>query len=226
MKRVEETDPEILAIRDLTTQIGRTLFAPEATATIGEASRRAAAGVAERAAETSLLDVGYGFADSPFGRLMVAMTERGVVRVEYPDRDVDEALEELAEAVSPRILESPRLTQEVRRELEDYFAGRRQRFEVPVDLFLRRGFVKKVLTATARIPFGSVSTYRDVARRAGNARAMRAAGNALSGNPIPILVPCHRVIRTGGGLGGYTGGMDRKITLLRLEGVLEEDERE
>ena len=223
MKNIEETDLEVPAVRDLTARIGRLLLAPEATATIGEASRRAAAMVAERAAEASLLDIGYGFADSPFGPLMVAVTERGVIRVEYPDRDVDEALEELAEAVSPRVLESPPATEQARRELDEYFAGRLQRFEVPVDLSLRRGFGRKVLTATARIPFGSVSTYRDVARRAGNPRAMRAAGNALSGNPIPILVPCHRVVRTGGGLGGYTGGLDRKITLLRLEGVLQDN---
>src|SRR5947209_2412145 len=104
MKKTEETDPEILAMGDVTAQIGRPLFAPKATATIGEASRRAAAMVAERAAEASLLDVGYGFADSPFGRLMVAVTERGVVRVEYPDRDLEEALEELADSVSPRVL--------------------------------------------------------------------------------------------------------------------------
>ncbi|HEY3208428.1 MAG TPA: methylated-DNA--[protein]-cysteine S-methyltransferase [Actinomycetota bacterium] len=184
-------------------------------------SRRAAARLAEEADREGLLDVAYGFADSPFGRLMVAMTPRGLVRLDYPDRDVDLSLQALASEVSPRILEAPNATDDVRRELEEYFAGKRRRFTVRVDLSPVFGFRRKVLEQTARIPFGSVSTYREVAERAGSPRGMRAAGNALGSNPVPIVVPCHRVLRSGGALGGYTGGLDRKVTLLRLEGVLE-----
>jgi methylated-DNA-[protein]-cysteine S-methyltransferase len=151
----------------------------------------------------------------------VAVTPRGLVRLEYPDRDLDLSLRELAAEVSPRILEAPRATEEVRRELEEYFEGTRKRFDVGVDMSPIQGFRRKVLEQTARIPFGRVSTYREVAARAGSPRGMRAAGNALGSNPVPIVVPCHRVLRSGGALGGYTGGLDRKITLLRLEGALE-----
>jgi methylated-DNA-[protein]-cysteine S-methyltransferase len=117
-------------------------------------------------------------------------------------------------------MESTAATEDVRRELEEYFEGRRRAFDLRVDLSPLEGFRRRILAATARIPFGSVRTYRDVAMRAGNERAVRAAGNALGSNPIPIVVPCHRVVRTGGGLGGYTGGLDRKRVLLELEGAL------
>ncbi len=184
-----------------------------------EASRRAAAGLDRRAEAAGLLDLAYSMVDSPFGTLVVAATPAGLVRLAYPnERDV---LEELAEDVSPRILESPRRLDAVRRQLERYFAGRLRGFDVPIDWSLTRGFTRKVLRATARIPFGEVSTYREMARRAGNDRAYRAAGNALGSNPIPIVVPCHRVLHSSGGLGGYTGGLSRKEFLLRLEGVLE-----
>ena len=183
-------------------------------------SRRAAGRLADAAAREGLLDVAYGFADSPFGRLMVAVTPRGLVRLDYPDRDVDLSLEELASTVSPRVLEAPRATEKARRELEEYFEGKRRAFTLRVDLSPVAGFRRKVLEQTALIPYGSVSTYREVAARAGSPRGMRAAGNALGSNPIPIVVPCHRVLRSGGALGGYTGGLDRKVTLLTLEGVL------
>ncbi len=123
--------------------------------------------------------------------------------------------------MSQRILEAPRATDDVRRELEEYFDGKRKRFTVRVDMSPLHGFRRKVLEQTARIPFGQVSTYAEVAVAAGSPRGMRAAGNALGSNPVPIVVPCHRVLRSGGGLGGYTGGLDRKVTLLTLEGVLE-----
>jgi len=191
------------------------------TQAIEARSRRAAADLVEAAATEGLLDVAYGFADSPFGRLMVAVTPRGLIRLDYPDRDIDRSLEELASDVSPRILESPRATEAIRRELDEYFEGKRRRFDIRVDLSPVHGFRRKVLEHTARIPYGSVSTYTEVAAKAGSPRGMRAAGNALGSNPVPIVVPCHRVLRTGGALGGYTGGLDRKVTLLRLEGVLE-----
>jgi methylated-DNA-[protein]-cysteine S-methyltransferase len=187
---------------------------------VDEAAARAARAFAARAAEAGLADVAYATVDSPFGPLLVAATKRGLVRLAYPHEDVDEALEELARAVSPRVLEAPGRLDEIRRELDQYFEGERHRFEVPVDFRLTRGFTQKVLRVTSRIPFGSLLTYRDVASRAGSPMAYRAAGNALGSNPVPIVVPCHRVVHAGGGLGGYTGGIERKQYLLRLEGVL------
>ena len=127
---------------------------------------------------------------------------------------------EVAERISPRIFAAPERTDEVRRQLDDYFAGRRPRFDVPIDWRLVRGFAASVLRATARIPFGAVTSYRSIAADAGSPNAYRAAGNALGSNPIPIVVPCHRVLHAGGGLGGYTGGLERKRFLLQLEGVL------
>jgi methylated-DNA-[protein]-cysteine S-methyltransferase len=174
--------------------------------------------VASRADAARLVDVAYASMDSPLGELLVAVTPRGLVRVSYASELADEVLAELAGRVSPRIL--PHRTDEVRRELDEYFAGSRRRFEVPVDWSLVRGFAQGVLRATARVPFGQVTTYRQMAEAAGSPRASRAAGNALGSNPIPIVVPCHRVLHSGGGLGGYAGGLERKKALLTLEGVL------
>jgi methylated-DNA-[protein]-cysteine S-methyltransferase len=128
-------------------------------------------------------------------------------------------LEELAQRVSPRVLEAPAALDEVRRELDEYFAGKRTSFDVPVDWKLHDGFSRRVLRATARIPYGELLTYAQVAAKAGSPRGSRAAGNALGSNRMPIVVPCHRVVRTGGMLGGYTGGIERKQYLLGLEGV-------
>jgi len=182
-------------------------------------------GTVERLAERAWDEVdgvvAYAGVDSPFGRLVVAATRRGIVRLAYPG-EVD-VVEELAERLTPRILEAPAKLDEARRELEDYFEGRRDDFDLSVDLSLVRGeFTRKVLRATSRIPFGRTLTYTEVAAKAGSPRGSRAAGNALGSNPIPIVVPCHRVIHASGGLGGYTGGLDRKEFLLRLEGVLGE----
>jgi methylated-DNA-[protein]-cysteine S-methyltransferase len=177
--------------------------------------------LARRAADDGVLDVAYGFADSPLGALTVIVTGRGLVRLSYSHESVDEQLDEVATHISPRILTSPERTDAVRRQLDEYFAGDRRRFDVPIDWRLVRGFAGNVLRATARIPFGAVSSYREVAAEAGSPNAYRAAGNALGSNPIPIVVPCHRVLHSGGGLGGYTGGLERKEYLLRLEGVLE-----
>ena len=176
-------------------------------------------GLSERAANEGLLDVAYTSVDSPLGPLMLAATERGLVRVAYPDNSFDAVLENLAARVSPRVLEAPARLDTVRRELDEYFNGERQHFDVPLDWSLCGGFGRRVLEATARIAFGNVSTYREVAQRAGSPRAVRAAGNALGANPMPVVVPCHRVLRTGGGLGGYTGGLHKKEFLLQLEGV-------
>lgn len=177
--------------------------------------------VAERAAEERLLDVAFTSVDSPLGPLVVAATPRGLVRVSYSDfRGEDEVLEELVRRISPRVLEAPAKLDPVRRELDEYFEGRRQRFDTPIDWSYLAGFTREVLRATSAIPFGDVSTYAGVAEAAGSPRAVRAAGNALGANPMPVIVPCHRVLRTGGMLGGYTGGIERKEFLLRLEGRL------
>ena len=177
--------------------------------------------LSHRAAADGLLDVAHGTYDSPLGPLTLMVTRRGLVRLSYPHEAVEAEIEQVAERISPRILAAPERTDPVRRQLDGYFAGRRREFDVPIDWSLVRGFAGNVLRATAGIPFGQVSTYRQVAAEAGSPNAYRAAGNALGSNPIPIVVPCHRVLHAGGGLGGYTGGLDRKLFLLRLEGVLD-----
>jgi methylated-DNA-[protein]-cysteine S-methyltransferase len=175
--------------------------------------------IAEVATAASLVDVAYAVHDSPVGTLLLAATPRGLVRIAYLDATEQERiLEELARRVSPRILLAPRRLDEDRRQLEEYFSGKRQIFELPIDWRLCAGFGRRVLTATARIPFGALSTYKQVATEAGSPRASRAAGNALGANPMPIVVPCHRVVHSGGGLGGYTGGLERKQLLLGVEG--------
>jgi methylated-DNA-[protein]-cysteine S-methyltransferase len=178
-----------------------------------------AGSLAEAAAAAGLLDVAYAEVSSPVGALVAATTPRGLVRLAYADDGTDAVLEELARRVSPRLLEAPARLDRTRRELDEYFAGRRREFDVPLDLSLTRGFGRRVLVQTARVPFGEVSTYAEIAARAGSPRGSRAAGNALGANPIPIIVPCHRVLRSGGGLGGYTGGLHRKETLLAVEGA-------
>jgi methylated-DNA-[protein]-cysteine S-methyltransferase len=184
------------------------------------AAEQAAGRLVADADEAGLLDVAYAEIDSPFGPLIVAATRRGLVRLAYPNEDPDSVLSGLALKVSPRMLEAPAKLDDVRRQLEAYFEGKVRDLGLPVDYALTRGFVRKVLRATARIPYGQLSTYRLVATRAGSPRASRAAGNALGANPIPIVVPCHRVVHSSGGLGGYTGGLERKEFLLELEGAL------
>jgi methylated-DNA-[protein]-cysteine S-methyltransferase len=163
--------------------------------------------------------------DSPFGELLVARTDRGVVRLALPthrgsQRSRDEVLEELATVVSPAC-SSRQAPDEERRELEDYFEGRRQNFDVPVDWSLTSpGFRSRALHAVARIPYGKTKTYSEVAKSAGNPRAFRAAGTACGHNPVPLIVPCHRVVQSGGGIGNYGGGPEMKRGLLGLEGAL------
>jgi len=180
----------------------------------------ATARVVKAAEKENLVDVVFARSDSPFGELLIASTPKGVVEISLPGYDQDETLEWLAGRISPRILESPSRLDAVRRELDEYFAGKRKDFDVPLDWQLSHGFALRVLKATARIPYGKVSSYREMAEKAGNVRATRAAGNALGGNAIPIIVPCHRVLRTGGGLGGYGGGLPMKEALLKMEGAI------
>jgi methylated-DNA-[protein]-cysteine S-methyltransferase len=184
---------------------------------LGREAASAAARFAQTAAESGALDVAYATVDSPFGPLLVAASTRGLLRLAYPDEPVEALMAELAEEVSPRILEAPSRLDPLRRQLEEYFAGSRRSFEFPIDWRLVHGFGRDVLRVTAHIPYGKVSTYGDVAVQTGRPKASRAVGNALGANPMPIVIPCHRVVRTGGGLGGYTGGIHRKERLLQLE---------
>ncbi|MDQ3689564.1 MAG: methylated-DNA--[protein]-cysteine S-methyltransferase [Chloroflexota bacterium] len=202
----------------MTDDLERHLTAAHPAAALDLAALRA--GLARRAAEDGLLDVAYSAYDSPLGPLTVAVTAHGLLRLSYADDAADAQLEEIADRVSPRILLDPVRTDAVRRQLDEYFDGTRHGFDLPIDWRLVRGFAGDVLRATAGIRFGAVSTYRQIATDAGSPNAYRAAGNALGSNPIPIVVPCHRVLHADGGLGGYTGGLDRKRFLLRLEGVL------
>jgi methylated-DNA-[protein]-cysteine S-methyltransferase len=173
-----------------------------------------------RARAEGLEDVAYAIEPSPLGDLLVAITPRGLVKISYLGLySADDALEQIAARISPRVLEDPGALDEPRRQLDEYFAGRRRHFELPLDWSLVRGFGRDVLDRTARIPYGKVATYGEVARDIGRPRASRATGNALGANPIPIVVPCHRVIRSGGVLGNYGGGPERKAQLLELEGA-------
>ena len=187
-----------------------------------EAEAEAAAKrLGERADAEQLAEVAFAPFDSPLGTGHVAATERGLVAVALPNFALDAFLDQLAAGISPRVLELPRRVDRARRELDEYFEGTRKSFDLPLDWSLvRPGFYGQVLRETARLPFGVTATYGEVAARAGNPRAHRAAGTALGLNPIPIVVPCHRVLRAGGDVGGYAGGPERKRQLLRLEGAL------
>ncbi len=173
--------------------------------------------LARRAAEEGLLDVAYATVDAPFGRMLVAATPHGLVRTAFDKESQDEVLTELADRISPRVLEAPARLDEVRREMDEYFTGRRTHFDTPIDWQLSQGFLLRAREACAAIPYGEVRTYKELAEAAGSPEAVRAAGNAMAKNPIPIVVPCHRVLRTGGGLGGYGGGLECKRWLLDLE---------
>jgi methylated-DNA-[protein]-cysteine S-methyltransferase len=181
---------------------------------------QAAVRVAARISGEGLADVSYAPVESPFGALLLAATKRGLVRLAFPEEDVDDALERLSRRVSPRIIESPAPLDPIRRELDEYFSGRRRRFDARIDWSLAGPFARRVLDITSQIPYGGVLSYAEVAAEAGSPRGHRAAGNALGANPVPIVVPCHRVLRTGGSLGGYGGGLERKRFLLELEGAL------
>jgi methylated-DNA-[protein]-cysteine S-methyltransferase len=180
-----------------------------------------AAAAAARFAATAPADVHYALVETPVGTLVAATTPRGLVTLSYADLfgGADGVLDWVAAKLSPRMLEAPARLDDVRRELDEYFEGRRRDFDLPIDWALVSTFGRRILKATAAIPFGKVSTYGAVAAKAGNPKASRAAGRALNTNPIPIVVPCHRVVGAGGRLVGYAGGLDRKVTLLEIEGV-------
>lgn len=170
------------------------------------------------AADAGLLDVAYATLDGPLGRLLLAATPAGLLRIAYSGPGADDpVLADLAIRVSPRVLAAPRRLDQARRELDEYLAGRRRAFGLALDLRLITGFARRVLAAAEAIPYGTTRTYREVATTAGSPRGFRAAGNALSANPLPIVLPCHRVLPSAGGVGGYAGGPERKRVLLALE---------
>jgi methylated-DNA-[protein]-cysteine S-methyltransferase len=172
--------------------------------------------------DEGLADVAYATVDSPIGDLLVAATERGLVRVTFHTERHDDVLNDLVVRISPRVLEAPERLDEVRRELDEYFEGERRSFELPLDWRLSHGFRAKVLRRLyENVPYGETASYAEMAAEAGSPRAYRAAGSACGSNPIPVVVPCHRVVATGGGLGGYGGGLDMKKFLLRLEGAID-----
>ncbi len=186
------------------------------------AAADAARRLSERADREGLAEVAYATFDSPLGTGVIAATERGVVRVALPNERLESTLARLASEISPRVLELPARLDRERRELDQYFAGSRREFDFELDWRLvPGGFYRRVLRATARrLPFGITASYGDVAAWAGNPRAHRAAGTALGRNPLPLVIPCPRVLRAGGELGNYGGGPEMKEFLLRLEGAV------
>ena len=171
----------------------------------------------DAAAGAGILDVAYATVPSPLGDLLLAATERGLVRVAFAGEDHDAVLQALAERIGPRILSSPRRLENAARQLDEYFSGHRRRFDLPLDRSLSKGFRLTVLEHLSEIGFGRTESYAQVARLVGNPNAVRAVGSACATNPLPVVVPCHRVLRTDGSLGGYLGGLEAKTTLLALE---------
>jgi methylated-DNA-[protein]-cysteine S-methyltransferase len=170
----------------------------------------------QAAALAGLVDVSFDVADTPVGPLLLAVTEAGLCRISFdpePERETDE----LARTFGVRVLRSPREVDRVRRELDEYFQGRRRMFDLPLDLRGRTGFSREILDRLARVPYGEVTTYKSLAVEAGNPHAARAVGTIMNRNPIPIVLPCHRVVGSNGSLVGYGGGLDRKRQLLDLE---------
>jgi methylated-DNA-[protein]-cysteine S-methyltransferase len=173
----------------------------------------------DAAASENLLDVAYDLVDTPIGKLLIAATERGFCRIAY-DAEPEQELESLARAFGVRVLRSAQPIDPARRQLDEYFEGRRHGFELPLDIALLADFNRRVLRELARVPYGEVVTYGELAARAARPRAARAVGTVMNRNPLPIVLPCHRVIGANGKLVGYGGGLERKETLLRLEGAL------
>jgi len=175
--------------------------------------------LADEARREGILDVAYRTLETPVGDLLLAATEQGLVTVAYAVQDHDAVLQRLADRISPRILAAPGRLDSASRQLDEYFAGRRTSFDLPLDWRLSRGFRREVLAHLCEIGYGRTESYAQVAAAAGSPRAVRAAGTACATNPLPVVVPCHRVVRSDGSAGGYAGGADAKRTLLALESV-------
>lgn len=178
---------------------------------------RLTARLAAAAGAAGLLDVAYTTLDTPVGPLLLAATERGLVRVAYAAEDHDAVLQALADRISPRVLHAPARLTTAAREVDEYFAGRRQAFDLPLDLRLSAGFRRAVLDRLREVGYGRTSSYAELAAAAGSPRAVRAVGTACATNPLPVVVPCHRVVRSDGALGNYVGGVAAKRALLALE---------
>ncbi|RDH13348.1 methylated-DNA--[protein]-cysteine S-methyltransferase [Tsukamurella pulmonis] len=185
--------------------------------TDGDALARLRAGLATRAAAQDLLDVAFTTVDSPVGPLLLAATERGLLRVAYAREDHDAVLEALAHKVSPRILRAPQRLDRASRELDEYFAGTRTAFDLPLDHALSQGFRQLVQSRLPDIGYGTTLSYKQVAELVGSPAAVRAVGTACATNPLPVVVPCHRVVKSDGGIGQYVGGVEAKAALLELE---------
>ena len=202
---IRPTDPTVIPLRDAV------------PASVDDLARLQAR-LAARASAEDLLDVAYRGLDTPIGRLLLAATDGGLVRVAFDSEGEDLVLQELADRISPRVLHAPARLDAVARQLDDYFAGRRHTFDVPLDWQLSSGFRRSVLTHLAtEVNYGHTATYAALATLAGSPRAVRAVGTACARNPIPVIVPCHRVVRSDGTMGRYRGGPEAKRTLLDLE---------
>jgi methylated-DNA-[protein]-cysteine S-methyltransferase len=201
---------------DTTRTMEDTLFAalPDVDA---EAQRRLHARLASAAAEAGILDVAYRTLDTAIGTLLLAATERGLVRVAFAREDHDLVLERLASTVSPRILRAPARLDGAAREIDEYLDGRRSAFDLALDFHLSHGFRRTVLSHLTDIAYGRTASYRAIAAAAGNPKAVRAVGTACATNPLPLVVPCHRVVRSDGSIGQYLGGADVKKALLDME---------
>jgi methylated-DNA-[protein]-cysteine S-methyltransferase len=173
----------------------------------------------QSAQSAGVLDVAYRTVDTPVGPLLLAATTDGLVRVAYECEDFDRVLDVLANRVSPRVLRAPKRLDDAAAEIEEYFAGLRTGFDLPLDYSLSSGFRQLVQRHLPQIAYGRTQTYKDVATIVGNPKAVRAVGSACATNPLPVVVPCHRVLRTDGSLGGYIGGLAAKAALLTLEGA-------
>lgn len=190
-----------------------------ATRSDGDHLTRLHESLAAKAEAAGVLDVAYCTVDTPIGPLLLATTDHGLVRVAFQLENFDDVLTSLAGRVSPRILAAPRRLDAAARQLDEYFGGRRRDFELPLDFSLSSGFRQVVQHYLPQIGYGRTATYKQVAEGVGNPRAVRAVGTACATNPLPVVVPCHRVLRSDGGVGGYRGGAAAKETLLRLERV-------
>lgn len=197
---------------DLIRDLARTTDGTDTMATLR-------ARLADAADRDGILDIAYRTVDSPVGPLLVAATEQGLVRVAYASEDHDGVLQQLADKISPRILRAPTRLDTVARELDEYFAGSRRTFDIALDWRLSAGFRSTVLHHLPEIGYGHTASYAAVAQLAGNPKAVRAVGTACATNPMPVVVPCHRVVRSDGAMGGYLGGVEAKRFLLDLEGA-------